>query len=140
MKNRKSILCILGLVLALLAATTASDAPPLTFKFTTVNVPGAISTALGGVSNAGVIVGAYEDKNEKFHGFMLNGKNVTTINDPNGTHTVCVGINANGPIMIVGYYINPVSEDPVRFLYKNGKFTDVPGPAHGGDTPKISHL
>lgn len=129
MKNCKSILWVAGLVFALLVPTTASDVPPLTFKFTTVDVPGALSTELGGVNNSGVIVGQYEDTSGAFHGFMLNGKKLTTINDPNGTHTVCVGINANGPMTIVGYYTNPISEEPVGFLYKNGKFTDIPGPS-----------
>jgi probable HAF family extracellular repeat protein len=65
-----------------MAAATAADAPPLTFKFTTVSVPNAILTVAQGINNAGVVVGFYEDSSAKLHGFMLNGKKVTTIDDP----------------------------------------------------------
>jgi probable HAF family extracellular repeat protein len=128
MKNCKSLLCMLGLVLAFRIAVAAADAPPLTFTFTPVSVRGSIEALSGGVNNAGVIVGRYEDKNKKFHGFMLNGKILTTIDDPKGTQgTSCGGINPNGAISIVGAYTN--DGHAVGFLYKNGKFTDIPGPA-----------
>jgi uncharacterized membrane protein len=128
MKACKLVTCILGFVLAFMATATAADAPPLTFKFTTVNVPGAIQTIPGGVNNSGVIVGEYQDKSQGWHGYILNGKRLTKLDDPNGTDTACVGINLNGSIAIVGNYGN-FDGVITGFLYKNGKFTDIPGPA-----------
>jgi len=121
--------CILGFVLGLMATATAADAPPLTFKFTTVNVPGAVDTQPHGVNNAGVVVGQYRDKNLAWHGYILNGKKLTTLDDPNGFEAGCFGINANGPIVIVGNYFNNFTDNFMGFLYKNGKFMNIPGPA-----------
>src|SRR5579863_1321491 len=128
MKSCKSTMYMLGILLAFMAVATAAVAPPLTFKFTSVSVPNAISTVAEGVNNAGVIVGFYQDTSGKLHGFMLNGKKVTTIDDPKGTATECLHINANGAPSIVGYYTSSNST-PVGFLYQNGTFKDIPGPA-----------
>jgi uncharacterized membrane protein len=127
MKNCKSILRQMGFVLIFMVAAAGSDAPTLTFKFTTANVPGALQTSSVGVSNSGVIVGQYQDKNQTYHGFMLKSKKVTTIDDPNGTDTFCSNITPDGPIAIVGQYTN-FSGNLVGFLYEKGKFTDIPGP------------
>jgi len=45
MRTCKSLLLVLGIVLGFMLAATAAHAPSLTFKFTKVNVPGAIATA-----------------------------------------------------------------------------------------------
>jgi len=128
MKNYKLKLCVLGFVLAFtVAAATAADAPKLTFKFTKANVPGAIYTFPGGINNAGVMCGQYEDKNKVFHGYILNGKKLTTLDYPNGTNTVASLPNYNGPIMVVGWYTNS-SNQYEGFLYKGGKYTPIPGP------------
>jgi hypothetical protein len=95
MKAYKLVTCVLGCVLALMATATAEDAPPLTFKFTTVNVPGALQTYPLGVNNAGVSVGQYQDKNMGIHGYILNGKKLTKLDDPNGT-TFPSSLNLNG--------------------------------------------
>jgi probable HAF family extracellular repeat protein len=126
MKNYKSIACILGFVLVFVVAVTAAGAPPLTFKFTTANVPGAIQTTPGGVNNAGMTVGQYEDKSKVFHGYILNGKKLTKVDDPNGTGSSVSNIQYGGT-NVVGSYINSAGAS-VGFLYKGGKFTDIPGP------------
>jgi uncharacterized membrane protein len=128
MKNRKSILFVLGVVLVLMAAASAANAPKLTFKFTKVNVHGAVATFPGGVNNSGVMVGSYTDTSGASHGFMLKGKKLTTIDDPNGLpgSTSCNGINPNGTIAIVGNYVSTSGD--FGFLYQNGTFTDIPGP------------
>ena len=56
MKSGKTLLLVLSVLLFVIAAT-AADAPTLTFKFTTVRVPGALNTSAEGINNAGVIVG-----------------------------------------------------------------------------------
>jgi uncharacterized membrane protein len=127
MKASKLITSILGLVLGLMATATAADAPPLTFRFTTVNVPGAQDTIPLGVNNSGVIVGQYLDKNQTYHGYILDGTRLTTLDDPNGSTTRCQNINPNGALTVVGSY-GTFSGRFMGFLYKNGKFTDIPGP------------
>jgi uncharacterized membrane protein len=128
MKNCTAIRRLLGCALTFIAAANAADAPPLTIKFNTVNVPGAIQTMPGGVNNAGVIVGQFEDKEKLMHGYILNGKKLTKLDEPNGTGTGANSINFNGVIRVVGSYTNS-SGNSEGFLYQNGKFTDVPGPA-----------
>jgi hypothetical protein len=59
MKSGKALLLVLSMLLFVIAAT-AADAPTLTFKFTTVRVPGALNTSVEGIDNAGVIVGQYQ--------------------------------------------------------------------------------
>jgi len=125
MKRCKSLLLATGVVLAFLMAAAAANAP-LTFKFTTVNVPGAIATVLGGINKAGVIVGQYEDKQEVVHCFMLVGSKVTTINYPKAVSDGCIHINSAGAI--VGFWKSSAGIT-TGFLYQNGKFTDIPGPS-----------
>ena len=84
MKTCKSTLCVPGLVLLCIVAATAADGP-LTFTFKKANVPGALQTTPGGINNAGISVGQYEDSSSVFHGYMLKGKTVTTLDDPNVT-------------------------------------------------------
>jgi uncharacterized membrane protein len=126
MKNYKSMLCVLGSMLLFVVAATAADAPPLTFTFTKANVPGAIQTTPGGVNNLGMTVGQYEDKGKVFHGYILNGTRLTTVNDPKGTSSSVSNIQYNGTT-VVGSYLNSAGAS-VGFLYKRGKFTDIPGP------------
>jgi uncharacterized membrane protein len=127
MKYCKPLLSILGFAFASLVAATAADVPALTFKFTTINVPGAIQTAPSGVNNLGVTVGVYQDKNLDWHGYILDGKNLTKLDDPNGINTGVGGLNPNGAVAVVGSYLNSGGMW-VGFLYKNGKFTDIAGP------------
>jgi hypothetical protein len=122
-------LLLVGFVLALTAAAAAVDAPPLTFRFSTANVPGAVQTDPGGISNTGVTVGTYQDKAQVWHGYILNGKNLTRLDHAHSTETVCFNVNFNGPITVVGFYYDSSSGKPVGFLYKNGRFVDIPGPA-----------
>ena len=130
MTNCKSIMCVLGVALACAIAATAADAPKLIFTFSQANVPGAMQTGPSGINNAGVMVGGYVDKNSVSHGYILNGKKLITLDDPiamAGT-TGPANLNPNGAISVVGAYNNS-SGNSVGFLYKNGKYTDIPGPA-----------
>jgi len=113
------------LILALLSVAAAAETPKLTFKFTTIKVKGAQSTAIYGVNNAGAMVGSYVDSSGVRHGFMLSGGKVTKLDDPKGTDTYCFAINKAGSI--VGYYATS-SHNAQAFLYQKGKFSDI-GPA-----------
>jgi len=124
----KSILYALGLVLLCVSAATAAD--QLTFKFKTVKVPGSTSTEPGGINNKGVSVGLYVDSAGVGHGYILSGKKLTTLDDPNGTAGSTGGSNLNpdGAVSVVGTYTSSKTGNPVAFLYKGGKYTDIPGP------------
>jgi len=122
---------MLGFVLAFMVAAAAADKPPLTFKFKAFDVPGATATNSGGINNKGVIVGQYIDGNLVGHGFILNGKKLTKLDDPKGSSgtTGASNLALNGPIAVVGTYVSSTTGGSVGFLYKGGKFTDIPGPA-----------
>jgi len=116
-----------ALLLASIMVAFAAEAPKLTFKFSNVKVPGAKQTFANGINNAGVIVGTYQDSANAYHGFILDGKKLTTVNVPNGTSTTVDGVTPDGAIQIVGAYVNSAGRS-MGFLCKNGRFTDIPGP------------
>jgi len=130
MKNCKSMLCLLAFVLGCAIMAAAADAPPLTFKFSKASVPGATMTEPGGINNKGVSVGLYSNS-AGTHGYILQGKKVTTLDDPNAIAGATFGSNLNpdGAITVVGYYTSSKTGDAVAFLYKGGKYTDIPGPS-----------
>jgi hypothetical protein len=128
MKDYKTMLYAIGFGLLFAVAATAGESPKLTFKFTHVNVPGAIQTFTQGVNNTGVTVGSYQDKSSS-HGYILDGKKLTKLDVPKGQQnsTIANGLNPNGAISVVGVYNTPDGV-PVGFLYKNGNYTDISGP------------
>jgi len=127
MKAHGQALRIPCVVLALSIATIAADSSNPNLKFTQVNIPGAVSTSANGINNAGVIVGSYEDSGNAYHGFIMDGSTLTTLDDPNGTNTNASDLNANGTVQVVGSYTNSAGKS-AGFLYSNGVYTDIPGP------------
>lgn len=129
MRNQRTSLIFGVCVLFVVAASVAAAAPTLTFKFTKASVPGAQVTSPGGINNAGMSVGSYVDSAGVVHGYILKGKHVTTLDDPNGKAgtTAASNLTYNGTT-VVGSYTNTAGVG-VGFMYKNGKYTDVPGPA-----------
>jgi len=127
----KSLLYALGLLLLCVSAATAADSPKLTFKFKAVKLPGAVWEEPGGINNAGVSVGFYVDSGGVEHGYILKGKKLTTLDDPNATAGTTAGSNLNpdGTVAVVGSYTSSTTGNSVAFRYKGGKYTDIPGPA-----------
>ena len=126
MKICKSLLLAV-FVLVFMIAATAAEAPTLTFKFKTVRVPGALLTTVGGINNTGAMVGQYLAKpGGNPHGFLVVDGKWTHIDHPKGSSTICKNINSSGAI--VGNYQNSKTTT-MGFVYQNGKFTDIPGPA-----------
>jgi hypothetical protein len=76
---------------------------------TTIDIPGATSTLVTGISNNGIAVGLYYDSSNNIHGFemLANGSLVYPLDDPNATPepfttTAPRGVNDSGTI--VGQY------------------------------------
>jgi len=133
MKTNKTMLCVLGsILLCAAAAASAADAPKLTFKFNTTNVPGAVQTYLNNMNNEDVMVGQYEESSGVYHGYMWKKgeKKPTNLDDPKGTVTSAYNINFNGPMKVVGVYISKATHQHMGFLYdaKTKHFKDIRGP------------
>src|SRR5581483_2098053 len=111
MKAHGLVLCI-GTALAFLTATTAHAQ---TLRFTPINIPGAISTRANGINNAGVIVANYNDSSHAYHGYILDGSNLTNLDNPNDTNTTVDHYNLNGKHQVVGSYTNSAGKS-VGFL------------------------
>jgi hypothetical protein len=71
------------------------------YKFTAVNVPGAIYTTASGINDSGTIVGRYGDGTGG-HGFVDDNGTFTTVDVPGATYSTASGINDSGTI--VGNY------------------------------------
>jgi probable HAF family extracellular repeat protein len=72
--------------------------------FTTVDVPGGVSTQLFGISPTGEIVGGFLDTNGVTHAFLLSRGMFTTIDAPGAFSTLARGINSRGDI--VGVFLD----------------------------------
>jgi uncharacterized membrane protein len=101
--------------------------------YTTITVPGAFATWAGGINDAGVIVGWYEQDGVGYEGFVDDGGSFTTINFPGYVgNTYLNGINNSG--LLVGGYGTPVTigstyyEWPQGFLYSAGTFSTIDAP------------
>jgi probable HAF family extracellular repeat protein len=100
--------------------------------FTTISVPACppstcIGTAVSGINNQGIMVGAYTNgHNSPANGFLDVGGAFTPINVPGAYDTGPSAISNNG--LIVGGLFNP-DDTTHGFLYNNGTYTliDVPG-------------
>lgn len=114
------------LVLFPISLATGQNDKNLTLKFKKVSVPNSQATVVFGTNNDGTMVGYYIAQDGTEHGLLLQHRNVTNIDDPQGANgTYCNNLNSQGTI--VGYYYD--SSNVVHsFEYQNGQFTDV-GPA-----------
>jgi uncharacterized membrane protein len=92
------------------------------FKFTTVDVPGATSTILYGNNDVGQIVGAHSNGGG-FQGFLLSNGTFSGFNDPDGSVTSATRINNSGDI--VGTLIRSSDSRQVGFLLSGGVYTTL---------------
>ena len=94
--------------------------------FSSVNVPGSISTSATGINAAGNIVGEYEDSSQTFHGFLDSlGSFTYPIDFPGASITMANGINVFG--FIVGSYTT-FNSGYQGFFYANSSFTTIKVP------------
>src|SRR5689334_714516 len=116
---------LLSLVCMTLSVASFGQAAT-TFKFVSINFPGASDTTANGINNSGVIVGSYTI-NGVTHGYKLANGKFTTINFPGAVSTVANGINGNGDI--VGTAFPTTINVNHGFLLHKGVFKglDFPG-------------
>jgi uncharacterized membrane protein len=101
-------------------------------QLTSIDFPGAVSTAVHGINSAGDVVGMYVDANRKQHGFLLSHGNFTPIDYPGAVATDARGINKHGDI--VGAYINAPGgpQNMHGYLLSHGGFSEVQYPGYLG--------
>jgi hypothetical protein len=111
---------LLSVLILLFTANLAQSA----YTYTTVDYPGATSTAVTGINDSGTIVGIYV-MGGVAHGFQLSEGTLTTIDFPGATITRVYGINNGGAI--VGQYVGGGMNH--GFVLNEGSFLtlDVPG-------------
>jgi hypothetical protein len=107
--------------------SASAAARKIHLKFQTVDVPGATSTGLGSINDQGVMVGGYFDASGALHGMAIlkNGQRIN-IDHPNGTNSVCYGINNHG--VMACYYTNSAGLY-IGFVYDHGTLTDLLPPS-----------
>jgi len=115
---------ILGLALAATAQC----------KFTTLNIPGAVTSTAIGVNDQGAIVGAFTSSNTDNRGFLLFQGKFTHFNFPGAESTEANDINNVG--QIVGQYDN-LQTGQHGFVVHNGVFHSISAPAAPSQTRAI---
>jgi uncharacterized membrane protein len=101
--------------------------PPLAkLKYTEIQVPGAASTTVNGINNAGDLVGDFLDSAGIAHGFLQDKNGIHEIAVPNGSNTSPDSVNNQGDV--VGSFQDAAGIFHA-FLLRGGSFTtlDFPG-------------
>jgi uncharacterized membrane protein len=128
--KRLPMLVTLTLIVGFLMAVVPK-AHAISYKFTTIDYPGAWETYAHGINDNEQIVGDYYDFTGA-HGFLLSEGIYSSINHPSGGWTVATGINNNEDI--VGRYQRGSSI--VGFLLSGGIYTDIQYPGAGPTIPE----
>ena len=92
-------------------------------SFTTVNYPGATTTAVEGINSSGELVGIFTDSTGD-HGFIDNGGTFTTINVPGGAAGTTDAFGINGSGQVVGSFFDS-SSNLHGFLDSSGTFSQI---------------
>jgi uncharacterized membrane protein len=107
------------------------------FSFTTIEVPGAVTTIAWGINARGDVVGEYFDAAARRHGFLLRKGVFTPIDVAGALGTSARGINPRGDI--VGVYRDP-GEPIVNahgfLLTRHGDLVKVDFPGHTNTIPQ----
>ncbi|MDP2997174.1 MAG: right-handed parallel beta-helix repeat-containing protein [Bryobacterales bacterium] len=108
----------LGLVLALAPGAFAGR-----YDFTTIDYPGAVSTIMTSINDAGDMVGRYVAPDRKTRGFVLKNGEFTIVELPEAAMTVVTAITKTGDI---GGYYTEASGLEHGFILSGGRFTTIP--------------
>jgi uncharacterized membrane protein len=123
--NRLCNLCFLCMIFGFCVAATAQC------KYTTLNIPGAVTSTALGINDQGAIVGAFTTSTTDDRGFLLFQGQFTHFNFPGAESTEAVDINNNG--QIVGDYLN-LQTGQHGFMVHNGVFHSISAPAAPSQT------
>lgn len=109
------------------------------FKYSNIWIPGSAGLTANAINDLGVVVGWYQATvGGPEHGFMINGKDVTTIDYPGGERTICYGINNSG--QVVGAYFDTEALSHA-FLCNNGVYSNIDPPGiQGAGATGINNL
>src|ERR1700733_9036052 len=87
-------------------------------KYTLLQVPGALGTALVGINRSDQMVGYYLDSEGVPHGVLDSGGKITVLDYPGADQTLAYGINDSG--LVVGSY-----QGTYGFLYDHGNYSSI---------------
>ena len=140
-----AVVCLIGSACAdatspastLAPRTPSVDRRTPTFEYETIDVPGAVSTALQGINAGGDIVGLYAGANGRTHGFIRQNGIMTPIDYPGADNTDVRGIGSDGTV--VGTYWNVGEEAAASHGYRrtpDGTFSRVHDAGHLYEIPQ----
>jgi hypothetical protein len=99
------------------------------YVFTTIDYPGAVSTEVNNIDNAGRVVGSYQDSAGGVHAYVLENGVFTSFDVPSALGTTSAnGINATGQIVgwYIGYQPAPPYQATTRAYLRSGDvYTDL---------------
>jgi hypothetical protein len=89
--------------------TFAATASAASFHYETISVPGSqpTTTFVNGINDQGQLVGSFTDVSGVMRGFLLSPdhQTYTVIIAPGSTYTTAIGINNNGEVIGLAYYL-----------------------------------
>lgn len=110
-----------ALMLGMLVLCSAPGLARAQYDFTTIDIPGATATFANGDSSH-AIAGEFDDADGNTHGFVLNKRDFSQIDNPNAEgYTSVNGINARGDI--AGLYIK--NDQFFGYFLHKGEFTTI---------------
>jgi hypothetical protein len=92
-------------------------------RFTTIRVPGSVTTQALGLDDQGRVVGDYLDKKGVYHGYLWKRGRFTKLDVPRSTGTTIVGLNDRGET--VGNYLGADGTRHGFFRDRRGHITTI---------------
>jgi hypothetical protein len=92
-------------------------------RFTTIRVPGAVTTQALGLDDQGRVVGDYLDRKGLYHGYLWKRGRFSTIDVPRSTATTILGLNDRGEM--VGNYLGADGTRHAFFRDRRGRITTI---------------
>ncbi|WP_284619208.1 PEP-CTERM sorting domain-containing protein [Aquabacterium humicola] len=137
-KSRHTLAAALLLAGAAFTVGPTATAAPV-YKYTTIDVPGAVQTHVQGIDDSGAVVGAYLDAGGAWHGFRTSGGGggvVSTIDYPGAAYTDAFGIGSSGAVAGTASSVPQIGNaDPAfGYLLASGAYTALvpPGSQQAG--------
>lgn len=101
-----------------------------------LDFPGVLVTRPNGINDNGTVVGSYVGADGSLHGFIFHDRQWATLDYPNASDTVLVGITNAGKI-IGNAETNGLT---TPFLYENGNFKEISVPNSAPGEPKLMSI